>query len=103
MANARGGGTEREIDDMLLAAVEPTVVAHFVASALGLNNGQGRDKRPTSKKWLLCFFLWLLNHPDLLPIHIIKYASCFHLSLIHFLTASQITPVFHAIFCFFHL
>ena len=47
-ANAKGGGTEREIDDMLWTAVELTVADHFAVSALVLSNGQGRDKRPTS-------------------------------------------------------
>jgi hypothetical protein len=46
-ANAKGGATEREFDDMLWAVVEPTVAAHFAVGALGLNKGQGRDKWPT--------------------------------------------------------
>jgi hypothetical protein len=46
-ANAKGGETEHEIDDMLWAAVEPTVADHFVVIGLGLNKGKGRDKWPT--------------------------------------------------------
>src|SRR5690242_13750417 len=48
-ANANGGVTEHEIDDMLWVAVELTVADHFAVSALVLNKGQGRDKWPTRK------------------------------------------------------
>ena len=39
-ANAKGGVTEHEIDDMLSAAMELAVAAR----ALVLNKGKGRDK-----------------------------------------------------------
>jgi hypothetical protein len=48
-ANAKGGATARELDDMLWAAVEPTAATRFVVSALGRNFGEGRDKRPTGR------------------------------------------------------
>ena len=47
-ANARGGGIAHEIDDMLWAAVEPIAVECFAITELLCQNGQGRDKRPTS-------------------------------------------------------
>ena len=47
-AHANGGVTEHEIDDMLWAAVVPTVANHFAIIGLGPHKGKGRDKRPTS-------------------------------------------------------
>ena len=49
VANARGGGTSHEIDDMLWAAVEPIAVECFAITELLCQNGQGRDKRPTRR------------------------------------------------------
>src|SRR5256885_15041410 len=46
-ANAKGGGTEHEIDDMLSAAVAPTVADHFDVIGPVLHKGKGRDKWPT--------------------------------------------------------
>jgi hypothetical protein len=52
-ASTKGGGIEREIGDMPWAAVEPTVVGHFVAIGRVRHKGKGRDKWPTSMKVLL--------------------------------------------------
>jgi len=48
-ANAKGGETEHEIDDMHSAAVAPTVADHFAVIGAVLSKGRRRDKRPTRK------------------------------------------------------
>ena len=47
-ANAKGGATEREIDDTLWVAVEPTAVECFALTELLCQKGQGCDKWPNS-------------------------------------------------------